>query len=200
MPTGTCGWRARKAAIIARQSPVRTPASSAACGRAGDHRAVGDRVGKGDAELDHVGPALDQGVEQSGGRPRARDGRASGTRRTRSRRAVGSARTSRHSGSSAASEQAVCDLAPCPCRRAPTGRPRSAHPARPPRARSAWATAWALSSARDDALVPRQRLERGERRLVGRADIGRRGRCPSDAHARARPRDNRARPRSTSCR
>ena len=36
----------------------------ALCGRL-DHRPVGDRVGEGDADLDHVRAALDDGIEQA---------------------------------------------------------------------------------------------------------------------------------------
>ena len=97
-------------------------------GGLGDHRAVGDRVGEGNADLDHVAPALDQGVEQGGGARRGRDGRASGSRRTRFRSARGEALE--HRGVAAhAAPRAISGPGPCPCRRAPTGRPRS-----PPRA------------------------------------------------------------------
>ena len=68
-----------------------------------DHRAVGDRVGEGDADLDHVGAALDDRVEQLRAGLADRDRRASGRRRTRLRRPA--ARTWRRSGSC---ESAAC--------------------------------------------------------------------------------------------
>ena len=42
-----------------------TPRGQRPLGGGLDDRAVGDRVGEGNAELEHVGAALDQGVEDA---------------------------------------------------------------------------------------------------------------------------------------
>ena len=62
---GTSGCRARKPAIRSKQSPTRTPASERALRRRLDHRPVGDGIGEGDADLDHVGARRDDRVEQA---------------------------------------------------------------------------------------------------------------------------------------
>ena len=97
MPTGTSGWRARKPAIRSKQSATRTPACKRPLRRRLDHRPVGDRVGEGDADLDHVRAAVDQRVEQS--RAGREVGIAEHQERAERALAARAARTWRHSGS-----------------------------------------------------------------------------------------------------
>ena len=145
MPTGTSGWRARKPAISVEAIGDLHPGIERALGRGLDHRPVGDRVGKGNADLDHVGAARDHRIEQFARWSRDRDRRASGTRRTRPRRCRAAARTSRRSGS--CEGPAAAAPARRPCRRAPTSR-RAGSPRAPARASlSAWASACADSNA-----------------------------------------------------
>ena len=46
----------------------RVPGGQRAHRRRLDDRAVGDRIGEGDSDLEHVGAAFDQGVEDRGAR------------------------------------------------------------------------------------------------------------------------------------
>ena len=80
------------------------------------------------------------------------------------------ARTSRRSGSCRRPQQ-LLRLARHPCRRGPTGRRAGSRPARSSASFSAWASACADSNAQRMPSLRRQRLERGERFGVGRADI-----------------------------
>ena len=73
--SSTKGAPALCAAASPRTSSGVTPDVSAACVELLHHRAVGDRVGERDAELDDVGAGVDEGRDQDGGWSRATDGR-----------------------------------------------------------------------------------------------------------------------------
>ena len=64
MPIGTSWCLRRKSRDEAEAVADTDPAFQRALGRRLDHRTVGDRVGKRDADLDHVGTGFDHCIEQ----------------------------------------------------------------------------------------------------------------------------------------
>ena len=147
------------------------PRPQRAQGRGLDHRAVGDGVAERNAKLDHVGPALDQRVEQGLRSSRDRDRRASGRPRTRPHWRRRSARTSRRSGRHARSPRTCCACAMSLSPRPDRLTSRIGWSSRSSASFSACASAWQLSNAPTMPSDPRQRDEGVERGPVLAADI-----------------------------
>ena len=180
--------------------PGVTPARERPLGRRLDDRPVGDRVGEGDADLEHVGAAFDQGVEDRGaGLEIGIAEHDEGAERALAAPAE-PLEHRRHSGS-CAQPRAGAGPAPCPCRRGPDRLTTSSS--------SSFAVLGQLQrmgqrmgrfERADDPFGAGQQGEGGERLRVGRADIFGAAAVLEEGMLRARPRDNRARPRPTSCR
>ena len=167
MPTGTSRMARAKRGDQVEAIADSDPGAERALRRGLDHRPVGDRVGEGDADLDHVGAALDDARRAAPRWSPGRDRRASGRRRTRPRRARQPLEHGARSGS--------CDSSACACATSLSPRPD-----RPTRIALSGSRLGELQRMRervggferaDDALALGQRLEGGERLGVGRADI-----------------------------
>ena len=189
-------------ALGQRAASSSTPSSvaPARARRAGgvDDRAVGERVGERDAELDQVGAAVGVRLADRARRPRASGSRPSGTASARPRRRGAARSACRALALERRSSRRRRSFASTSARSL-SPRPEQAHEVElaVARARSDAVQRVRGLERRDDPLQPRDSPERCQRLGVGDGHVAGAAACRAGARARARRPGSRGRPRSS---